>query len=283
MKPRRAQEDHAHAVVTATVDGSAPPGGDADNYLDDSPGWSNNFGNGLPSPPGLLYRWFYSTGQAANSFGWTVSTNGTGTVNPTVNVDTGDAITRRLRVKYARANTGVAGASVSTEYFSTTRGFTARFVFGSEAWTADDRAFAGFFNVTNPTLTADVTDGTTYGVVGICMDMGGTEWQWVHSEDTTVTSSSTGLAITSGQLLCLDIKTLPDAAGFRMRLRDLGAGTSDEYDADSNYPDSVTLGDGSNPFTLAPGVLIRRDGSASGAAEIHVVEMITGERVDSPW
>lgn len=270
-------------MVTATVDGSAPSGGDADNFLDDSPGWSNNFGNGLPSPPGLLYRWFYSTGQGESSFGWTTTKAGTAAFNPTVNVDTGDPITRRLRVKLTSPSAVHAGVRIGTEYFSTTRGFTARFVFGSEAWTADDRAFAGFWNETYPTLTADVTDGTTYGVVGICMDMGGTEWQWVHSEDTTVTSSSTGLAITSGQLLCLDIKTLPDAAGFRMRLRDLGAGTSDDYDADSNYPDSVTLGDGSNPFTLAPGVLIRRDGSASGDAEIHVVEMITGERVDSPW
>ncbi len=282
MRPRRAQEDHTHAVVTATADGSAPSGGSASNFLDDTPGWSNNFGNGLPSPPGLLYRWMYSTGAALGVFGGSSTASGTASY-PTMNVDTGDPITRRLRVKYARANTGVAGVSVGTEYYSTTRGFTARFVFGSEAWTADDRAFIGFWNETYPALTADVTDGTTYGVVGICMDMGGSYWHWVHSEDTTVTSSSTGLAITSGQLLCLDIKTLPDAAGFRMRLRDLGAGTSDEYDADSNYPDSVTLGDGSNPFTLAPGVLIRRDGSASGAAEIHVVEMITGERVDSPW
>lgn len=175
--------------------------------------------------------WAPSATTAQTAFGvtYTARNNGTGAAQDTPARASTNAMTSLSRARFGTGTTATGASGTQSASTVAWRGnasnlggffFFARF--GIETLASDQRAFVGL-SANNATMAADAS--TWANTVGIAKDTGDSVWQIVQRNATTLTKTSTGATVTTGQVLDMFMFAAPNSSSVTMRLVDAVTGT----------------------------------------------------------
>lgn len=225
MKPRRAQEDHAHPEIVLG-------------------------GGGLAG----LHRCIYpAPGGGLSVYGGTLAVTRTSAValgDCSIDLTGQDPETRyRSDVTVARPK---AGWEVTTSpWLNRAAGFQARVVFGLDevkVWNTRSTLMAGVFE-SAPTEIVELDASSPQGV-GVCIDYDDTDvsdsgagpqpFKWVSNDGSTCEKSAVGMRFTGGHSYSLVITAAAGAGALSAKLTDLTSGASASHTF-STTPESDAL------------------------------------------
>lgn len=275
---RRAQERHddSHPTVGMGQDGLLPSSAGSGLFLRDDGTWQ---AAGAAGGAGGLVdydTWWLKADSTGVLYGLEMSYSwsgfATGTTLRTVSCDPIETVPRC----HATTNS----AYMDPTYFpaSMTHGFSVRMVFGPESWDGNGNVFVGLKpSGYGPGSTVDFS--STMACIGVGADTSDANWQWVAGETSgTPTLVDTGLAVTEGDLLVLDMIT--DGDEVNGTLYDVANGTSYTHNWTSGFPDSEADGTASDPLSMGP---VIRQYAASGTTRFAMSYWLGTYGSYTPW
>ncbi len=232
MKPRRAQEDHAHPEIVLGGGGSA--GLQRSVYPNPSGGVDVYAGTITPT----VYRPSGTVGDC------TVDLTGS---DPKARRRSGVLVTRTR-----------AGWVIPSQWLSRAAGFQTRIMFGLDDttdWNTRTTLMCGVF-ASVPTTVDELSASSPHGV-GLCIDYDDTDisdsgsgpqpFKWVSNDGSTCEKSAVGMSFTAGHSYSLVVTAAPGAGELSAKLTDLGTGASSSHTFSTTPSASTLLG----PLLLA--------------------------------